>query len=255
MGAVWMLARHELRGRWRSTIALAVLVGLVGAVVLASVAGARRPRHAARDLHRARARLDPRRQPPCRAAGVERSSYPSCNRLTIGVTVATRLEPVEPLELASIRDDIRAPRVWSASATVALCIAVLALAVAVSASALDRARRPRARSRARAGRGRRLVPRCDVRRAAPPARAACDRDGDRRPRRRPRTARRGARLARHRHRRCARRGRSAPLVRRGTAPRARPPSHARAAGRRARDTRATGRGLARLRRRVRLPAR
>ena len=42
MGAVWMLARHELRGRWRSTIALAVLVGLVGAVVLASVAGARR---------------------------------------------------------------------------------------------------------------------------------------------------------------------------------------------------------------------
>ena len=26
MGAVWMLARHELRGRWRSTIALAVLV-------------------------------------------------------------------------------------------------------------------------------------------------------------------------------------------------------------------------------------
>ena len=50
--------------------------------------------------------------------------------------MATRLEPVEPLELASIRDDVRAPRVWSASATVALCIAVLALAVAVSASAL-----------------------------------------------------------------------------------------------------------------------
>jgi hypothetical protein len=37
-----MLARRELRRRWRSTVFLAVLVGLIGAVVLASAAGAHR---------------------------------------------------------------------------------------------------------------------------------------------------------------------------------------------------------------------
>jgi ABC-type lipoprotein release transport system permease subunit len=42
MAAVWMLARAELRHRWRSTVVLTLLVGFVGAVVLALLAGARR---------------------------------------------------------------------------------------------------------------------------------------------------------------------------------------------------------------------
>ena len=42
MGAVRMLGRSELRRRWRSAIVLTLLVGFVGAVVLALVAGARR---------------------------------------------------------------------------------------------------------------------------------------------------------------------------------------------------------------------
>ena len=42
MGAVWMLARGEIRRRWRGAIVLALLVGVVGAVVLATAAGARR---------------------------------------------------------------------------------------------------------------------------------------------------------------------------------------------------------------------
>ena len=42
MGAVGLLAGGELRRRWRSAVLLALLVGLVGAVVLATAAGARR---------------------------------------------------------------------------------------------------------------------------------------------------------------------------------------------------------------------
>lgn len=42
MTAVWTRARAELRGRWRATLALTVLVGLVGGVVMAATAGARR---------------------------------------------------------------------------------------------------------------------------------------------------------------------------------------------------------------------
>ena len=42
MGAVGMLARAEIRRRWRGTVVLTLLVGIVGAIVLASVAGARR---------------------------------------------------------------------------------------------------------------------------------------------------------------------------------------------------------------------
>lgn len=42
MGAVRMLGGIELRRRWRQTLLLTVLVGLVGAIVLAAVAGARR---------------------------------------------------------------------------------------------------------------------------------------------------------------------------------------------------------------------
>lgn len=42
MGATRWLAVHELRTRWRSVAALALLVGLAGALVLATAAGARR---------------------------------------------------------------------------------------------------------------------------------------------------------------------------------------------------------------------
>ena len=42
MGAVRLLARSELRRRWRSVVVLTLLVGFVGAVVLALLAGARR---------------------------------------------------------------------------------------------------------------------------------------------------------------------------------------------------------------------
>src|SRR5437667_12530797 len=40
--AVWMAARAQLRRRWGATVALALLVGLAGGVVLAAVAGASR---------------------------------------------------------------------------------------------------------------------------------------------------------------------------------------------------------------------
>ena len=42
MTAVWVFFRAELRGRWRSWLALAVLAGLFGGVVIAVAAGARR---------------------------------------------------------------------------------------------------------------------------------------------------------------------------------------------------------------------
>jgi hypothetical protein len=42
MGTVRMLARSELRRRWRSTVMLAVLVGTIGALIIATAAGARR---------------------------------------------------------------------------------------------------------------------------------------------------------------------------------------------------------------------
>ena len=42
MGAVWWLAGFEVRRRWRSIIALALLVGLIGVIVVAAAAGARR---------------------------------------------------------------------------------------------------------------------------------------------------------------------------------------------------------------------
>jgi hypothetical protein len=42
MGAVWLRARAQLRGRLLASLLLALLVGLAGGVVLAAVAGARR---------------------------------------------------------------------------------------------------------------------------------------------------------------------------------------------------------------------
>ena len=42
MGAIWMLSANDLRRRRVSTLAIALLIGIVGAVVIAAVAGARR---------------------------------------------------------------------------------------------------------------------------------------------------------------------------------------------------------------------
>ena len=42
MRGSWLVARSDLRRRWRSAVALTILVGLVGALVLAALAGARR---------------------------------------------------------------------------------------------------------------------------------------------------------------------------------------------------------------------
>src|SRR5262245_56166042 len=46
MSAIWMCTRAQLRGRVRVTIVLALLVGVAGAVVLASFAAARRTQRA-----------------------------------------------------------------------------------------------------------------------------------------------------------------------------------------------------------------
>jgi hypothetical protein len=42
VGAVWLRARAQLRGRLLASLLLALLVGLAGGVVLAAVAGAHR---------------------------------------------------------------------------------------------------------------------------------------------------------------------------------------------------------------------
>lgn len=42
MGSVWLCLRAELRPKLRSLLALALLLGLVGGVVLTAAAGARR---------------------------------------------------------------------------------------------------------------------------------------------------------------------------------------------------------------------
>jgi hypothetical protein len=45
--AVWLVARSDVRRRWRSLLALALIVGVAGGIVLAAVAGARRTESAA----------------------------------------------------------------------------------------------------------------------------------------------------------------------------------------------------------------
>src|SRR6266571_5098992 len=42
MSAIWFRARAELRARWRASLALALVIGLAGGMVIAAAAGARR---------------------------------------------------------------------------------------------------------------------------------------------------------------------------------------------------------------------
>src|ERR671931_2801091 len=42
MSAIWMRARAELRSNWRATVALVLMIGLAGGVVMSAAAGARR---------------------------------------------------------------------------------------------------------------------------------------------------------------------------------------------------------------------
>src|SRR5689334_15892233 len=42
MGAVWLRLRAELRHQWRTWLALAVLLGVIGGIALTAAAGARR---------------------------------------------------------------------------------------------------------------------------------------------------------------------------------------------------------------------
>ena len=42
MGSTWLALRADLRVRWRATLGLALLLGLIGGVVLTAAAGARR---------------------------------------------------------------------------------------------------------------------------------------------------------------------------------------------------------------------
>ena len=42
LGPAWMYARADLRRRWKSAVAIAILIGIAGAVVLTAYAGARR---------------------------------------------------------------------------------------------------------------------------------------------------------------------------------------------------------------------
>ncbi|HEX5587880.1 MAG TPA: histidine kinase [Acidimicrobiia bacterium] len=51
--------------------------------------------------------------------------------------MATRLDPIEPLELTTIRDDIRPARVWSSTATAAIALALVALTLGVVAGVVS----------------------------------------------------------------------------------------------------------------------
>jgi hypothetical protein len=59
LAAVRCRFRAELRARWRATLALALLVGFAGGVVLAAAGGARRTDTAHARLVRIAARLRP----------------------------------------------------------------------------------------------------------------------------------------------------------------------------------------------------
>ena len=60
MGAVRMLAASDLRRRWRSTIAITLLVGVIGALILAAAARRAAKRHRARPLQRVQPHLGSR---------------------------------------------------------------------------------------------------------------------------------------------------------------------------------------------------
>ena len=89
-----------------------------------------RPRRRLLLCRRGRGRRHARRRQRHRVAPcAHRSTHPSCNRSTIGVTVATSLDHVEPLELTSLRDDAPVRPPWSARATGTLALAFAAAVI------------------------------------------------------------------------------------------------------------------------------
>src|SRR4029079_12943551 len=89
----------------------------------------------ARARHRVpRRRRIPRRQPHRRRARPPRRTHAPCRRPTIGVTVATRLDDIQPLDLASIRDDAPERPPWTSRATGAVALAVIAVVFVVVAA-------------------------------------------------------------------------------------------------------------------------
>ena len=78
--AVGLVARSEVRSRWRALLGLALLVALVGTVALSAFAGARRTASALDrfvDTTQARdARISPRRAtPPTTSSATSRPSH------------------------------------------------------------------------------------------------------------------------------------------------------------------------------------
>ena len=118
------------RNQVRLTIAWqATTIGLVGLVFgiplglivgrFVVVGGGRR----ARSVHNYRVagsgggdprRLDaPRGEPGCRLPGATGRAHSTCHRSAIGVTVATSLDDIQPLELSSVRDQVRERPQWA----------------------------------------------------------------------------------------------------------------------------------------------
>src|SRR5438067_720845 len=58
MTAIWMRARSELRARWLSITSLAVIAGVIGGIVIAAAAGARRTDTAYSRFFEAKSGLD-----------------------------------------------------------------------------------------------------------------------------------------------------------------------------------------------------
>jgi ABC-type lipoprotein release transport system permease subunit len=108
VGVVGFLARGEMRRRWRSVVALTLLVGAVGAIVLATVAGARRSDNAMPRFNAAsnsadleitvgkqpKSKLDAfARLPDVQAVGIVRASMisvPKYQNLAIGAPIDAR---------------------------------------------------------------------------------------------------------------------------------------------------------------------
>ena len=73
-------------------------------------------------------------QPRGRTARTGGSAHTTCSRPTIGVTVATSLDDIQPLDLASIRDDVRERPPWTSRATGSVVLAIASVVLVVIAA-------------------------------------------------------------------------------------------------------------------------